>query len=710
MKDRPSFINNGKDPNATYVPLSSANDRSSHAGRIPINDTVNREVTMIPNTQERRRSKEPQRIRTGPRMMVACIYCKEHKLKCDNSVPACANCCRFNRTCLVEDPITRRHQPRNYLEILENRVVQLEGLLRRTGQRTPQNFELSDSGFDSATQFGVSPASLTPTPPKQPSRVDKGEEDVDSLAAKIGTLGLKAAGIEPHYLGSSSAFAFSRAIGSSLLLRDVGAATSNVAMHSLNDHPPALLPCALPSYEDGLVLSNAYFENIHIQYPFLHEPTFRMWEAQTVSSLNVPSSDPEVALFFVYIVYAVGALLLPNRGQSHKQLYASAQLYLDSVLQRDNLQSVQALVACSIYSLRSPTGPSLWKLTGLALRQCIELGYHRDVRRLGPSVNDFQLELRKRAFWTAFAVDCSVATLLGRPLGLPLQEIDVEFPKNVGDGALLAAAGGASVLGQLPFSSAATDMSVAIHMFRLRCIWAKIHVALFSDTRRIRATDESYSERIRQLRAELEEWYATIPPEPPRTGEALSLFGSKDWYDANYSHSILLLHRNHLIETRAAVPDHIVLECLDAAESISRGYYRQFVTGSVGYTWSALHFLFLAGLTYLHCLWTSPTARSSRLLDNVSSTCMDCSMVLAVMAERWGGAAPYRDIFENLSRRTISMMMADNDPAVSEWPDSFGVSTLANSGGLEDPWEVMQWIGGDVLLQQPTSVSGTFAI
>lgn len=245
-------------------------------------------------------------------------------------------------------------------------------------------------------------------------------------------------------------------------------------------------------------------------------------------------------------------------------------------------------------------------------------------------------------------------------------------------------------------------------MFRLRCLWAKIHVALFSDTRRIRATDESYGARIRQLREELEEWHSTMPPEPPRTGEALSLFGSKDWFDANYSHSILLLHRNHLIETRAAVPDHIVLECLEAAESISRGYHRQFVTGKVGYTWSALHFLFLAGLTYLHCLWTSSTARDSRLLDTVSNTCMDCSMVLAVMAERWAGAAPYRDIFESLSRKTISMMMADNEP--SGWPDSFEASTVAESGSLEDPWEVMQWINGDLLSQQSTEVPGMFPV
>ncbi|KND91994.1 Positive regulator of purine utilization, partial [Tolypocladium ophioglossoides CBS 100239] len=50
---------------------------------------------------------------------------------CDDNVPSCANCQRLNQTCLVEDPATKRHQPRNYLETLEERVALLEGLLQQ---------------------------------------------------------------------------------------------------------------------------------------------------------------------------------------------------------------------------------------------------------------------------------------------------------------------------------------------------------------------------------------------------------------------------------------------------------------------------------------------------------------------------------------------------------------------------------------------------
>lgn len=71
------------------------------------------------------------------------------------------------------------------------------------------------------------------------------------------------------------------------------------------------------------------------------------------------------------------------------------------------------------------------KLTGLALRQCIELGYHRSATRFAIlKSNPLRLEMRKRAFWCAYGIDCQVAITLGRPLGIPDQEVDAEVIEN----------------------------------------------------------------------------------------------------------------------------------------------------------------------------------------------------------------------------------------------------------------------------------------
>ena len=60
------------------------------------------------------------------------------------------------------------------------------------------------------------------------------------------------------------------------------------------------------------------------------------------------------------------------------------------------------------------------------MRQCINLGYHRNQKWLKSTTNQFQQEMQKRAFWSAYAMECTAAVMLGRPLGLHLQEIDAE--------------------------------------------------------------------------------------------------------------------------------------------------------------------------------------------------------------------------------------------------------------------------------------------
>ncbi|KIN08863.1 hypothetical protein OIDMADRAFT_100432 [Oidiodendron maius Zn] len=553
--------------------------------------------------------------------------------------------------CLVEDPATKRHQPRNYLDTLEDRVALLEGAQLFSNEDTNQ--------------------SAIPNHKED-------EDGVSDLASKVGVLTLNAAGAEPHYLGSSSAFAFSRIVNSSLRQVVPGNPTAGFG---LTEEPSSMLsPCLLPDYDSCLTLSNAYFQNLHPQYPFLHEPTFRCWERGLIGpseATETPNFDP-IPSFFVNMVYAIGSLLLSNSGSLPQQLYISAQLYINHLLSFDNLEAIQAILCCAMYSLRSPTGPSIWKLSGLALRQCTELGYHRNTKRLGPTVTPLEREMQKRTFWCAYGIDCAVAITLGRPLGIPLKEVDTEFPMDIDDSYITAA----GICGRPRSSSSEppTSMSVAIHVFRLRCFWARVHTSLYSDTTHC-SPDHA---RTQELHAELENWLASAPPITPRVGDALSIFGSRDWFDLNYNFSILLLYRGQIIDSKGAA-DSVFMTCLQSCANICHGYRRQYIGRPVNYTWGAIHFLFMAGLTYLHCLWTSPAIREAVRHDDLSSTCTDCTIVLAVMAEKWKGAAPYRDIFDALASRTMTMMVDKNH---DQW---MLPTTLALSDGL-DPADLIQWM------------------
>ncbi|KAL6408572.1 hypothetical protein AUP68_08432 [Ilyonectria robusta] len=155
-----------------------------------------------------------------------------------------------------------------------------------------------------------------------------------------------------------------------------------------------------------------------------------------------------------------------------------------------------------------------------------------------------------------------------------------------------------------PVDIAPTSMSNAIHVIRLRNIWARIHACVYSANAFGHVDDVTKHSHVAQLRADLEEWLRAAPQCPPRAGRTLSIFSTRAWYDLNYSGTILYLYRAQLAEDKDT-PDNIFMDCMQAASNVCHIYRRQYIGTSIKYTWATLHCLFLAGLTYLHCLWTS---------------------------------------------------------------------------------------------------------
>lgn len=199
-------------------------------------------------------------------------------------------------------------------------------------------------------------------------------------------------------------------------------------------------------------------------------------------------------------------------------------------------------------------------------------------------------------------------------------------------------------------------MTRAIHTFRIRRLLSRIHTHLYSkpDPRCFGKHDQKID--VQNIRAEIEKWRSEIPSTPSHASEELVLFTTEDWYDLEYNYTILQLYRAQIIDHRAETTDDVFFDCVRAAEGICQSYRRQFLGKRTSCTWTALHELFLAGLTYLHCLWTSPAAREACGYGKANATCNDCIIALVVMAERWDAAAPYREIFIALANRTMSMM------------------------------------------------------
>ncbi|OQE39808.1 hypothetical protein PENCOP_c006G01253 [Penicillium coprophilum] len=656
----------------------------------------------------------PKRPRLGERTMLACIGCKRKKLKCNGQTPKCNHCLRNQQECLVEDPATGLHRPRDYMQSLESRVVYLEARLRESLPDIPlrgdDRHELTNiepipplvpvtSEALTFTQLRDSPGAYTSsshTTGASPSLPKNDAGQVDHLSSEVAVLCLNTAGGEPHYFGPSSAVSFSRIISATMGLKSEQSSSSPRNIEDPEESRSDIRPdrtTRLPPPSVSANLSRAYFDNIHPQYPFLHRPTFCKWEQKIreASQSVQKSAAVEVPLFFILMVYATGSLVLSQSQHGAASMYYSRALdYLPSVLALNNLESIQSILCCAVYSIRSPNGASLWKISGMAIRHCIELGYHRSAERYRKHVDPLTKEMSRRCFWVAYDIDRVAAFTLGRPVGIQDELIDAELPMDIEDENITHS--GIMASPRATDDQVPTIMTGTLHVIKLRQLWAKFHANLYSPQLQYATTGSQFA-TVDTLRQELEEWHLSAPTHLDyASSHPLSVFASDEWFQIAYNHSVLILYRLYITgilgkrcqgsgRNESNSTDHIEEEenlqrafenCSRCARDICVLYRRLYQKSTVQFTWGSLHILFLAGLTYLYCLWRSWRVRQQTKQSEVINTCMACTTVLVIIAERWNLATSYRDIFETLSEKTISMICGDDKlagpaPSQSQW-------------------------------------------
>jgi hypothetical protein len=253
-----------------------------------------------------------------------------------------------------------------------------------------------------------------------------------------------------------------------------------------------------------------------------------------------------------------------------------------------------------------------------------------------------------------------------------------------------------------------TQLTGALHSIKLRQLWSKFNDNLYSVNSHHGSDSGRNPNRIsvEALRQELEDWRATSPDKLENLhARPLSVFASNDWFQLAYDYSILLLYRHYIMDRskpaaqvlvsptqedseQEDIRDRAFETCSAHARQMCLLYRRLYQSqqSQIQFTWGSLHILFLGGLTYLYCLWKSPHIRRRTRLNAVINTCMACTTVLIIIAERWNEAISYRDIFELLSESTIAMICGNGGDAESrgESLELTALTTLMGGGGGEN--------------------------
>ena len=167
--------------------------------------------------------------------------------------------------------------------------------------------------------------------------------------------------------------------------------------------------------EDVLEYVSTYYKVVDYRYPSLpKEAVMRGIMAITASQAieyEATLAQEPATMFMAYMVLAITPLVsdtYPVAQASFVSIHilSKALKILDKVFQHeDGVDVIYCLMLLIIFSFHSSAAGSTWQLTGIMMKKCIALGFHREVTKPRRDISEEDLEQRRWAFWSCYFLD-----------------------------------------------------------------------------------------------------------------------------------------------------------------------------------------------------------------------------------------------------------------------------------------------------------------
>jgi hypothetical protein len=263
-------------------------------------------------------------------------------------------------------------------------------------------------------------------------------------------------------------------------------------------------------------------------------------------------------------------------------------------------------------------------------------------------------------FWSAYSLDRTLCVILGRPLTLRDEAIDIEYPGEWDTREIDRAAINTEddseprakrvCLPQSPYTA-------AIYSFRFDRVTAEIKLMLYrvaqSPTRfpwpanRIEwrsQVDSSCRELLEDARQDLK-WRGLS------TGRGSGLQDRTiRLVELKFHQCIMLLNR-----PSPAVPQpssSALVACYDSAIATIRIQSELARFANMTNSWLTAHAVFVSGITMLYCIWTSPEVRKTTCLKTFLQQADSCIKLLSSLGETWSVAKNAQSKFGHLVQVT----------------------------------------------------------
>ncbi|PVH95791.1 hypothetical protein DM02DRAFT_645152 [Periconia macrospinosa] len=597
----------------------------------------------------------------NPRLRLSCSRCQRRKIRCDRQYPVCGNCAKNSAACFDGDSVRLRPAPRNRVgeqtvTRLKHRITWLESIIR---ERLP-DIDLSSEPLLSSTDDTVTGNSDSHLSPLQPQLQRQSQDlaashlpssvPVTQRAHEIGLISV-GGNSDQRYIGPSSGYFLAR-----LLLagcprsdanqgRDLSAVPpdSRSIINDLVDATQGPLPFPNSSLAHHLI--QVYFDMIHPQWPLLHENSFKVTVDQLLlseTSCESRSKDPYLHFQF-FMVIAISSAILSyrnNRRFPSESYCLSALQYLDQLNVHTSTQGLQCMLLLLIFTLHNPhMRVSLWHLNYQCLATVLDLGLQRNVTTQ-TGISRLNQEMRTRIFWTVFTLDRTIATMMGRPIGLRDEACELRLPQSVDD---YHHAGP-----EYPLMSP-TNISISIHLFRL----AKLNSEIKYVANSVNRDSPSYAYSTitdiaawqRDMLAQLNQWASNIPRQ--NSDNAYMEILCQIRY-----HSLKML----LLRPSPAIPvpsPEMLLDCYESARQTIRLYDKLYRQELLLYDWITLHGIMSCTITMLYCTRTVSSIPGKMELEDFMSDMNISLSILSATGEYWPSARRSRDSLVDLYRSIV---------------------------------------------------------
>jgi hypothetical protein len=505
--------------------------------------------------------------------------------------------------------------------------------------------------------------SATPQPQQTSTTI---ESQTENIAHEIGLVSVTA-GQDPRYVGPSSGYSFAKLVLATSRQRrrqmEHSRAQTSPFKHMLDKEAFRMPPARMPSnMEHCMQLSAAYWEDIHFQYPFLHRPT----HLKLVEHMHDSDTHSPVVAFQVYMVLAISATILSTRLKvplSAEGYCATAMTYFDQIQIEGSLEGLQCLLLLQMYALNNAsTGLNVWYLNYQCIASVLDLGLQRDVRT-GKNLSLLTQEMRTRIFWVVYSLDRTLATIMGRPIGLRDEACELrvslspgllsiwrltllKLPQDISDDALSSLNPRQGLETYTPSNTA-----ISIHLIKLAKLNSEIKYIANSISRKTPPHSYPHVPDVLAWKEDvlrrLQQWASEIP-----RGHSAHV---AKLVELKYHEVVTLLLRPSPAIPR---PSYESLElCQRSATATIRIFDELYRNSFLPYTWPTVHSVFLATISILYCIWTVPSVTKAAKLDILMTDLNSASSVLSALGEYWFDAKRSRDLLDELSQTTIRWLI-----------------------------------------------------